>query len=194
MLGGSRYVHGREPRVNNRSNREKSAALARHGASCFHRSTRTARRAIGSSCTLVCDWRAAPRLRRTARWSGHRSHRRAWQDRSGHLKDSHHEHSLRFDSGFTSQTRCHRRCWNNCWNLKFQVGPNPASFAGGRVPRHRRASGDEGHVLPCPCRPRRSASLARGVRVDHSGRGCREARPTERQRTVRRRGYERGGP
>ena len=22
-------------------------------------------------------------------------------------------------------------CWNNCWNLKFQVGPNPASFAAG---------------------------------------------------------------
>ena len=49
-------------------------------------------RAIGSSCALVCDWRAAPRLRRTARWSGHRSHRRAWQDPSGHLKDSNHEH------------------------------------------------------------------------------------------------------
>jgi hypothetical protein len=23
-------------------------------------------------------------------------------------------------------------CWNNCWNLKFQVGPNPSSFAAGR--------------------------------------------------------------
>jgi len=22
-------------------------------------------------------------------------------------------------------------CWNNCWNLKFQVGPNPASFTAG---------------------------------------------------------------
>lgn len=25
----------------------------------------------------------------------------------------------------------HSECWNNCWNLKFQVGPNQASFTAG---------------------------------------------------------------
>ena len=25
----------------------------------------------------------------------------------------------------------HSECWNNCWNLKFQIGPNQASFTAG---------------------------------------------------------------